>query len=83
MDGLGDAAQVAAHEGDIGRFRRNHFVPVPEVGSLAELNTLVERWDEEDEARRIRMRPRTVGEYFAVEQPLLDPSKFVDAGAAR
>jgi hypothetical protein len=34
---------------------------------------LVEQWDEQDDDRRIRMRPRTVGEYFAVEQPLLKP----------
>jgi len=34
---------------------------------------MIERWDEADEARRIRSRPRTVGEYFAAEQPLLKP----------
>ncbi|MFM9455873.1 IS21 family transposase [Streptomyces europaeiscabiei] len=80
--GLVGAHEKGGVEGDIGRFRRNHFVPVPEVGSLAELNTLVERWDEEDEARRIRMRPRTVGEYFVVEQPLLAPlpTEPFDAG---
>ncbi|MET8340601.1 hypothetical protein ABZV14_35195 [Streptosporangium canum] len=32
---------------------------------------MVERWDEEDEQRRIRSRPRTNGELFAVERPLL------------
>jgi len=57
----------------VGRFRRNHLVPVPEVDSLAELNQLVERWDAEDDARRIGTRPRTVGEHFQVEQPLLNP----------
>jgi hypothetical protein len=60
-------------EGDIGWFRRNHLVPVPAVSSLAELNAMVDRWDAEDDARRIGMRPRTVGEHFAVEQPLLKP----------
>jgi hypothetical protein len=60
-------------EGDIGWFRRNHLVPVPEVNSLAELNQLVQRWDAEDDARRIGTRPRTVAEHFAVEQPLLKP----------
>jgi hypothetical protein len=59
-------------EGEVGRFRRNHLVPVPEVNSLAELNQLVERWDADDDARRIGSRPRTVGEYFAAERPLLD-----------
>jgi hypothetical protein len=60
-------------EGDIGWFRRNHLVPVPEVGSLAELNAMIDAWDEADEARRIGGRPRTIGEYFAVERPLLQP----------
>ncbi|MEU2134147.1 hypothetical protein [Streptomyces sp. NPDC018352] len=57
----------------IGYFRRNHFTPVPEVESLAELNELVDQWDLHDGHRRIGSRPRTVDEYFAVEQPLLMP----------
>ncbi|MFE7707794.1 hypothetical protein ACFU6I_18790 [Streptomyces sp. NPDC057486] len=57
----------------IGYFRRNHFVPVPEVSSLAELNEMVEQWDRQDDARRIGSRPKTVAEYFAIEQPLLMP----------
>ncbi|WP_040815793.1 IS21 family transposase [Nocardia concava] len=70
--------QTGAHEkggveGDIGRFRRNHLVPVPDVSSIAELNAMIDVWDLEDEDRRIGVRPRTVGEYFAVEQGLLKP----------
>ncbi|MER7179445.1 hypothetical protein ABT404_08160 [Streptomyces hyaluromycini] len=34
---------------------------------------MIDRWDQEDDARRIRSRPRTIGEYFAAEQPLLAP----------
>jgi hypothetical protein len=49
------------------------MVPVPEVASLAELNAMIEQWDEEDERRRIGSRPRPVSEYFAVERPLLQP----------
>jgi hypothetical protein len=60
-------------EGEVGRFRRNHLVPVPEVASLADLNQRVEQWDADDDAQRIGSRPRTVGEYFAAEQPLLKP----------
>jgi hypothetical protein len=60
-------------EGQIGWYRRNHLVPVPEVDSLAELNELVDRWDVEDDARRIGARPHTIGEHFAVERPLLKP----------
>ncbi|MEV5956202.1 hypothetical protein AB0M11_20935 [Streptomyces sp. NPDC051987] len=71
--GLEGAHEKGGVEGQIGWFRRNHLVPVPEVGSLAELNAMVERWDDEDSERRIRSRPRTIGEYFAAERPLLQP----------
>jgi transposase len=71
--GLEGAHEKGGVEGDIGWFRRNHLVPVPEVNSLAELNQLVERWDAADDARRIGTRPRTVAEHFAVKQPLLKP----------
>ena len=60
-------------EGQIGWFRRNHLVPVPEVDSLAELNAMIDAWDAADDARRIGSRARTVGEHFAVEAPLLKP----------
>ncbi|MET9683360.1 Mu transposase domain-containing protein [Streptomyces coeruleorubidus] len=71
--GLEGAHEKGGVEGQIGWFRRNHLVPAPEVGSLAELNAMVERWDAEDDDRRIRSRPRTIGEYFAVERPVLRP----------
>ncbi|MDK9498641.1 hypothetical protein QEZ40_003830 [Streptomyces katrae] len=34
---------------------------------------MIDRWHQEDDARRIRSRPRTIGEYSAAEQPLLAP----------
>jgi hypothetical protein len=43
------------------------------VNSLAELNAMVDQWDLQDEARRIGTRARTVGEHFAIEQPMLKP----------
>lgn len=60
-------------EGQIGWYRRNHFVPVPDVASLAELNALVEQWDAADDARRIGTRPLTVGEAFEQEGGLCQP----------
>jgi len=60
-------------EGEGGRFRRNHLVPVPKVKSLAELNTRLAKVDRADDHRRINGRVRTVGEMFAIEQPLLRP----------
>ncbi|MGV9884809.1 IS21 family transposase [Streptomyces sp. NPDC003006] len=71
--GIEGAHEKGGVEGQIGYFRRNHFVPVPEVGSLAELNALVDAWDLADEGRRLRSRTRSIGENFAQEQPLLRP----------
>ncbi len=71
--GIEGAHEKGGVEGMIGYFRRNHFTPVPEVDSLAELNEMVDQWDLHDGRRRIGSRPRTVDEYFAVEQPLLMP----------
>jgi hypothetical protein len=69
--GLQGAHEKGGVEGEVGRFRRNHLVPVPVVGSLDELNAMIDVWDVEDEQRRIGSRPRTVGDHFAVEQPVL------------
>lgn len=69
--GIEGAHEKGGVEGEIGRFRRNHLVPVPEVDSLAELNALIDEWDTADDDRRIGSRPHTVGEHFAIEQPLL------------
>ncbi|WP_369780716.1 IS21 family transposase [Streptomyces sp. R33] len=71
--GIEGAHEKGGVEGQIGYFRRNHFTPVPEVDSLAELNELVDQWDLHDGRRRIGSRPRTIDEYFQVERPLLMP----------
>lgn len=60
-------------EGEGGRFRRNHLVPVPRVASLAELNARIDAADRADDARRIANRVRTVGQDFEAERPLLRP----------
>ncbi|MEV8410523.1 IS21 family transposase, partial [Streptomyces niveus] len=71
--GIEGAHEKGGVEGMIGYFRRNYFVPVPEVSSLAELDEMVEQWDRQDDSRRIGSRPKIVAEYFALEQPLLMP----------
>lgn len=71
--GIGGAHEKGGVEGEVGRFRRNHLVPVPDVQSLTELNALIDQWDQDDDQRRIGSRARTVGEHFAVEAPLLRP----------
>lgn len=60
-------------EGEGGRFRRTHLVPVPAVDSLVELNDRLARYDRADDHRRITHRVRPVGEDFAAEAPLLNP----------
>ena len=58
-------------EGEGGRFRRTHCVPMPRVDSIAELNVLLELWDETDDARRVGNRTMSVGHDWALERPLL------------
>jgi Mu transposase-like protein len=60
-------------EGEIGRFRRRWFVPVPKVASLAELNARLAEADAAEDARHIAGRAATVGEDFAAERGLLLP----------
>jgi transposase len=60
-------------EGEVGRFRRNHLVPVPEVADLGELNALIRAGCAADLERTIVSRTETVGEALARERPLLRP----------
>ncbi|MBW0134986.1 IS21 family transposase [Pseudonocardia abyssalis] len=69
--GLAGAHEKGGVEGEIGRFRRRHLVPVPNLGSLAELNTLLASADVLDDARVITGRPVTVAAAFTAEAPTL------------
>jgi hypothetical protein len=60
-------------EGEGGRFRRNHCVPMPVVDSIEELNALFEAWDDADDARRIGNRTNSVAADWAFENALLRP----------
>jgi transposase len=71
--GIDGAHEKGGVEGQIGWFRRNRLVPVPDVPSIEALNAMVDQWDADDEARRIGGRARTVGEFLAIERPLLHP----------
>lgn len=73
IPGIDGAHEKGGVEGEVGRFRRNHLVPVPVVDTLAELNARLELADRKDDARRIENRVRTVGQDFALEAPLLRP----------
>ena len=59
--GLEGAHEKGGVEGEVGRYRRNHLVPVPELRDLAELNAMLLAGCEEDLGRRIDGRPVTVG----------------------
>src|SRR5664279_4659421 len=69
--GIQGAHEKGGVEGEVGRFRRNHLVPVPQVGSIRQLNRLLADACESDLTRRIVGRPSTVAEQLASERPLL------------
>ena len=69
--GVEGAHEKGGVEGEVGRLRRNHLVPVPTVGSIGQLNRLLVDACESDLARRIAGRPVTVAEQLTVERPLL------------
>lgn len=71
--GKDGAHEKGGVEGEIGRFRRRHLVPVPNVASLAELNALIAAGDLADDDRVITGRPVTVGAAFAAERSALQP----------
>jgi len=71
--GVAGAHEKGGVEGEVGRFRRRHLVPIPEFASLDALNGHIAAAMATDDGRRIGRRRQTVGEAFAAEQPLLGP----------
>ena len=69
-------------EGEGGRFRRNHCVPMPAVDSIEELNALLEAAGDADDGRRIGNRTMTVGHDWAFERRLLRPLPDEPSGTA-
>jgi hypothetical protein len=87
IPGQQGAHEKGGVEGEIGRFRRRHLVPVPSVASLAALNRLIAAADILDDGRVITGRPVTVAAAFAGEQPamlrlpaqMFDPARLLQA----
>ncbi|HYA43978.1 MAG TPA: IS21 family transposase, partial [Acidimicrobiales bacterium] len=85
IPGKQGAHEKGGVEGEIGRFRRVHLVPVPKGASLDELNEACRAGDIADDARHIGARAMTVGEDFAAEAPYLfalpaepfDPARYL------
>ncbi len=71
--GVEGAHEKGGVEGEVGRFRRRHMVPMPDVDSLMALNVVVAKGDERDDARHIAGRHLSVASHFAAEAPLLTP----------
>src|ERR1035437_1373438 len=69
--GLKGAHEKGGVEGEIGRFRRRHLVPVPKTASLAELNEIIAAADLLDDSRVITGRPVTIGAAFEAERAAL------------
>jgi transposase len=83
IPGKQGAHEKGGVEGEIGRFRRRHLVPVPNVASLAELNELIAAADQADDERVITGRPVTVAAAFAAERTHLAPLPSERFDAAR
>jgi transposase len=81
--GLEGAHEKGGVEGEGGRFRRRHLVPIPVVVTIGELNQHLEAADVADDTRRIGHRTSTVGEDFAAERPHLLPLPDEPFDAAR
>src|SRR5579884_996846 len=85
--GIDGAHEKGGVEGEIGRFRRRHLVPVPKVDSLPALNELIAAGDLTDDARVITGRPVTIEAAFTAEAPHLmplpaepfDPARLLEA----
>ena len=82
--GIEGAHEKGGVEGEVGRFRRNHLVPVPVLADLTQLNRMLLEGCQADLGRRIDGRAGTVGEAWAIERPLLGalPAEAFDAAEA-
>jgi len=71
LPGKKGAHEKGGVEGEVGRFRRRHMVPVPKVSSIAELNENLEEACWADLDRTIVGRSEPVGEALERERRLL------------
>ena len=69
--GIKGSHEKGGVEGEVGRFRRRHLVPVPHVNSMAELNDLLAAGAARDDQRFIAHRRITIAEHFALEADTL------------
>jgi transposase len=67
----GEGHEKGGVEGEVGYFRRNHWVPVPQAADLDALNAQLLAGCRADEARMIHPRTHTVGEAVTIERASL------------
>jgi hypothetical protein len=67
--GQSGAHEKGGVEGEVGRFRRRHLVPVPKVADMAAFDAHLVSADRRDDGRRITGRAQTVEQAFAAEPP--------------
>jgi transposase len=65
------ASEKGGVESGVGRFRRNHLVPVPKAENYEDLNRKLLRWCMEDDQRQIAGKQRTVIEEWQEERRVL------------
>ncbi|MGH3502563.1 MAG: IS21 family transposase [Nocardioidaceae bacterium] len=84
LPGVEGAHEKGGVEGEVGRFRRRHLVPLPDFADLAELNAYMAAADAKDDERRITGRTETVGAAATRELPGLRalPDEVFDPAAA-
>ncbi|MBI4321264.1 MAG: IS21 family transposase, partial [Chloroflexi bacterium] len=68
-----EAHEKGGAENEVGTFRRNHWVPVPKAGDLAELNAQLLEGCRQDEGRVIAGHDQTVGSAMLIEREHLLP----------
>lgn len=69
----GEAHEKGGAENEVGAFRRNHWVPIPQARDLADLNRQLLAGCREDEGRILEGRDRPVGEAMLLERDHLLP----------
>jgi transposase len=69
----GQGHEKGGVESGVGYVRRNYLVPLPVVGSYAELNEWLRQKCLADDSRRVERQKQTIGQQWAAEKPHLRP----------
>lgn len=73
LPGVKGAHEKGGVEGEVGYFRRNHLVPIPEVGDWGHLIDLCQLGALQEQERHLDGRPQSVAEAWEAERSCLQP----------